>query len=307
MNKDPEAKPGRFVLQKRELLGLIALLFLVTLACSVPWQWTATQPGSVETEIAQTVEAKRRIATGTALAAEVEKQVSGETPVPSPSPSLTAAPVDTTTPTSRPTETITSAPENAQVGVSGDTFCRYGPGEVYQALGILNTNQQSEIIARDPTGAYWYIENPDMPGGECWIWGKYATPEGPTEQLPVFTPPPTPTPSPAITASFTYVCGSWYFDFQVKNTGEIPLESYQLTLKDAQTGVVETTLVNSWPGGCTGGGPDVLGVGETGRAYAEFLANDPLGHTMKATLKACQKDNLGGTCAIHTFSFQASK
>lgn len=283
---------------------LLAAVVLLLTSCNLPLEDQARSAENGKTVVAQTVQAEFAVQTGTALADQGNKTgtplpeaAETDQPAPSPTPSLTLTSTDASTPT----------PEPPGVHVSGDTFCRFGPGDVYQALGILNTDQESIILAEDPTGSFWYIRNPDNPGENCWVWGNYATPEGPTDQLPVYTPPPTPTPSASISASFVYVCAEWYFDFQVNNTGNIPFESYRITLEDQRTGVTEVTQVNQWPGACTGGGPETLAPGSTGRAYAEFLDHNPLGDTIRATLKACQQDNLGGVCTTTTWTFTASK
>jgi len=289
----------------RKILAAAALILGLSAACSLPGVGGESAAALPQTAIAETVAARRAAGTGTALAEAGEGTGAGESPAPSPSVASTSTPVPTST--AVPSQTSTPTPDVPLVRVSGNTFCRYGPGEVYQGLGILNTDQESEILAQDPTGNFWYITNPDQQGESCWIWGGYATPEGPTDRLPVYTPPPTPTPSLGITASFNYVCGSWYFDFTVQNTGSVALESYQISLLDDTTNNAVATQVNGWPGGCTGGGPDTLDPGQTGRAYAEFLSNDPLGHTIKAALKACTGENLSGTCTTHEFNFTAAR
>jgi len=282
------------------LFPVMGILLLAGLSCSLPIMGEVDEDGSdrVEKEVAATL---------TALSGNEDGgQPTRTSPPPTVTDTSTSIPV-TSTPSLTPTRTNTPTPESASVGVTGNTYCRFGPGDVYEALGILNTDQESEIIAKDPSGTFWYIVNPDDPNRNCWIWGKYATPEGPTDQLPVYTPPPTPTPSAKIAASYNYVCGSWYFDFQVENKGGVPLESYTITLKDTNTGNSESTQVNQWPGACTGGGPEVLDPGQQGRAYAQFKKNNPLAHKIQVTLKACQKDNMGGVCATTSFTFEESK
>lgn len=285
----------------KRIFPVVGLLLLVSLACSLPvleGEPAVDETARIDEEIAATLTAQPRDEAGGSSTDTSQPPTMTDTPTSIP---------DTLTPTLTPTITNTPTPQSASVSVTENTFCRFGPGDVYEALGILNTDQESEIIARDPGGLFWYIVNPDDPNSNCWIWGNYATPEGPTDQLPVYTPPPTPTPSAKIAASYNYVCGSWAFDFEVKNTGGVPLESYTITLKDTVSGNSETTQVNQWPGACTGGGPEVLNPGQTLRAYAEFTKNNPLAHKIRATLKACEKDNLGGVCTTTTFTFEESK
>jgi len=117
------------------------------------------------------------------------------TPSPMPSPTLTL------TPTISPTITLTSTPETPRVHVDADTFCRLGPDR--PPLGALLVGQESEILAKDPWGYFWYIVNPDGAGENCWIWSRYATPEGPLDSLPVFTPHPTFTATVTVTPTNT--------------------------------------------------------------------------------------------------------
>lgn len=302
-------KIGSIKKGRKNILGFILVLMILmggSLACSLPSYraGSSSGPDGIEGSIAQTLTAN---APGMSATPEDSTSTPSQGRTNTPAAQETVTPEVSATQTTMPTQTQTPTPDAPSVSVSGDTYCRFGPGDVYEALGILNTDQESELIAKNPSGTFWFIENPDNPGERCWIWGNYATPQGPTEGLPVYTPPPTPTPNAGISASFSYVCAEWYFDFKVKNTGSVAFESYQITLQDKSNGITETTQVNLWPGGCTGGGPDVLHPGDQGRAYAEFLQTSPLGHKMSATLKACQKENLGGTCVTTTFSFTAKR
>ena len=121
-------------------------------------------------------------------------------PVPTPSPS----------PTLPPTATQTSTPEPVYISVSAPTNCRIGPGNRYQRTGTLLIEDIALVIAKSPTLNYWYIENPDRSGEECWLWGEYASVVGDEKLLPVFTPPPSPTPSPAFNMSVSsfHNCGN---------------------------------------------------------------------------------------------------
>jgi len=118
-----------------------------------------------------------------------------ETSTPSPTSTLTP----TNTPTIIPSPTLSPTPRLPFIHVTRDTYCRMGPG--YPPLGILAVGEKSEIFAKEQWGNYWYIENPTDPGSSCWIWSAYATPEGPIENLPIYTPYPTYTPTPGLSCS----------------------------------------------------------------------------------------------------------
>jgi hypothetical protein len=92
------------------------------------------------------------------------------------------------------------------VSVSVDTNCRTGPGKIYDYIGALIVGETAEVVGQSMDGQYWIIKNPDQPG-ECWLWGYYATVEGPVAGLPKYTPPPTPTPSFFWAGDWTFYIG----------------------------------------------------------------------------------------------------
>lgn len=105
----------------------------------------------------------------------------------------TLEPTLTPTITHTPTETMTPTPEEARLHVDRDTNCRVGPGELYKIVGALLSDEEAEVVGAYREGDFWVITNPDG-AGECWVWGYYATLEGPLDDLPYYTQPPTPTP-----------------------------------------------------------------------------------------------------------------
>ena len=116
-----------------------------------------------------------------------------------------ATPVPPTeTPTDLPTATIayTATSSVPMVQVSVNTNCRTGPGVIYDLVSALLVSQEAEVVARNADGSYWVIPNPGG-AGTCWLWGFYATVEGPTASLPVWDAPPTPTPLPTNTPTPT--------------------------------------------------------------------------------------------------------
>ena len=116
-----------------------------------------------------------------------------------------ATPVPPTeTPTDLPTATLafTATLSVPMVQVSVNTNCRTGPGAIYDLVSALLVSQEAEVVARNADGSYWVIQNPGG-AGSCWLWGFYATVEGPTASLPVWDAPPTPTPLPTNTPTPT--------------------------------------------------------------------------------------------------------
>jgi hypothetical protein len=103
------------------------------------------------------------------------------------------------TQTPQPSLTYTSTTAAVTVTVTVDTNCRTGPGQVYDNVGGLMKGETAVVVGKDASGKYWIIQNPDVPGGTCWIWGTYAKVTGDISTLPVIAPPPTPTPKPTAT------------------------------------------------------------------------------------------------------------
>ncbi len=99
----------------------------------------------------------------------------------------------TPTLTEMPTETLTPTPSEPLLHVDVNTNCRLGPGELYDIRGALLADEEAKVVGAYREGDFWVIENPDG-SGECWVWGYYATLEGPLDDLPYYTQPPTPTP-----------------------------------------------------------------------------------------------------------------
>ena len=164
------------------LLTLLSLALLLS-ACGFP---SADVEDQVALSIAQTQLAQSQ----TALAG-ADKGPTRETDSPLPVPTATQTPEPSKTPT--PTLTLTLTEESPTISVSVDTNCRSGPGKQYDIIGALLVGETAQVIGRTAGGQYWIVQNPDR-AGECWLWDTYATVTGPTDSLPIYTPPPTPTP-----------------------------------------------------------------------------------------------------------------
>jgi len=144
-----------------------------------------------QTYVAQT-EAAERLVQNSVAQTQLAQADDGTAPATEEAP--TPSPQFSPTSTQTPTETQTPMPQAPSVHVEVDTNCRSGPGSVYAREGGLLTGEKAEVVGRYDQADYWIIENPERTG-ECWLWGKYATLEGPTDDLPAYTQPPTPTPT----------------------------------------------------------------------------------------------------------------
>ena len=99
--------------------------------------------------------------------------------------------LNTSTPTPTPTPTLTSTPGVPIVSVSTTTNCRTGPGTDYDIVSSLGVGQMAEVVGKYSGGNYWVIKTPGG-GGNCWLWGQYATITGNTDKLPEMIPPTAP-------------------------------------------------------------------------------------------------------------------
>ena len=168
--------------------------------------------------------------------------------------------------------------------------------------------EEAVIVGKDPSGAYWYITNPDEEGEYCWIWGFYATIAGNTGPLPIYTPGPTPTLEPLFSTDIHQVetCGGvWQIEFIIKNNGVDTLESVSTYVKDTVTGNdTSITSYNSFveKTGCT----DKSSYGrlhpkDKGYTVSRDLANDPTGHLTYVEVTVCTDDGLHGACRTREF------
>jgi len=270
---------------------------------------------ALDTAVAATDAAQAEAAQKTQVAEALSAPT--ETPVPT---ATTAPPTSTPEPSFTPSlEAIEGTPGVTQssfspslsgpaVQVSVDTNCRSGPGKSYTYLGALMVGEEAVIVGKDPSGAYWYITNPDYEGGYCWIWGFYATIAGNTGPLPIFTPGPTPTLEPIFSTDIHQVetCGGvWQIEFIIKNTGVDILESVSTYVKDTVTGNdTSVTSKNSFveKNGCT----DKSSYGrlhpkDKGYTVSRDLANDPTGHLTYVEVTVCTDDGLHGACRTREF------
>jgi hypothetical protein len=281
----------------------IAVMSLVIagLACDFPGMTSEVKQDSaavVATRVAKTVAAG-----GVAVIPEEEGVVQ-------PPPTATSTLMLTPTITQTPTTTHTPTPSVPMVNVTTNTNCRFGPGMVYEYLGALLEGEVARIHGRNPFDNFWYIENPDQPGGYCWISAAYAQVSGDTSQVPVLTPAPTPTHTP-VPLDFSFVephhlaCGADHFiEFRVRNTGLQTLRSFTLYVEDLDTSVVKTIIGNSFyvVPGCVSGFAHSVDPGGQVFIKVGIYAYDLSGNQVRTTAKMCSEEMQGGNCVEKTFT-----
>jgi len=290
------------------LIGLI-------LACNNPQsaQQAAGEVDDVGTAVKLTLIAGTVSAEQTRVAALQNPPDQQQPPAQQEPPTATFTPQISDTPSMTLPPTETPTPQVPRVSVSENTNCRVGPGKPYELIGALMVGEETEIIAKDPSGLYWYVRNPDR-DGYCWLWDYYASTAGNTEALPVFTPPPTPTftpsptPEPNFTVKYNQIenCGTWQIEFQITNTGGAMFKSVATTVKDNDTAETVNSSADKFDelAGCAVVQTyNDLDPGDTGHAASATLNNDPTGHNLDATVKLCTEPGLVGMCISKSFSF----
>lgn len=162
------------------VLFVLALMALPQLFCGSGAQGdSAPEEEDVgATRVAQTV-----------VAAQVEGGQGGVSDPTATSPSQSGAPVQVDD-----LPTITS---------EMDTNCRAGPSQEYPVEGFLRVGQESHVHGLEPSGNWWYIENPGKPGEFCWVWEGSTQVSGVPTGLPVVEALPLPQAQAAPTPTTT--------------------------------------------------------------------------------------------------------
>ena len=268
------------------------ILLLISLACNLPTELPIENPfatsGYVGTSVAETLIVME-------LPAGTDTGLEG-TQTPGEDTSFTATPTD-----------YSVEPGDAKVFMSENTNCRAGQGTSFELLTFLLKGEEAEIVGIDTSGSYWYIRRPDQPTAFCWLWAKYATPTGPYESLPVYTPVPTPTPGFDFEISYHStigLCGGFYvLQYRITNSGSVTLESWRTTSTDHTGGSVPVPNQQDKFFDNTGCAPigDKLNLlpGETYFVNAMYT-NDPAGHDITVAAYICSNDGLGGGCISRT-------
>ena len=291
----------------------ISVLLLATVACGVNLKSPTYQPTSNQLDTAVALGVVGTSAVQTAIALGVAGTLGPGQPSMSPElPSLTP------TISLTPSLTLTTTAEKVMLTVSQATNCRKGPASYYEWLGVLNVGEQADVFGRDPQNSSWYIRNPDVPSGFCWIFGEYATLTGNYSTLPVFTPMPTPTRTftptnlPAdFTVSFQSIENcmggtEFWINFDILNTGSVTWQSWVGSVTDTNTGQTTSAGWNffHYVVGCASSTlQDDLTKGESGGVYTGAFANNPTGHAIIAIVRLCTLDDALGICVSKELHF----
>jgi hypothetical protein len=144
---------------KNHRLSLLFLAGVLLLACSCPLVGaTGVNPGATSAPASQ--------------------------PPASFEPPTSPAPSDTPTPAPTGTPTIPIAwPKSVAVN------CRFGPGTFWASISGLNPGQTAEITGRNGDSTWWYIKDPQNPGGFCWVSASVTNTAGNLALLGIIASP----------------------------------------------------------------------------------------------------------------------
>jgi hypothetical protein len=280
---------------KRFIFLLIGLMIISSLACSLPFEivWKSSSEENEKTAQANTAIAELLVTKEPSTADDVssDDDLSDEQAEENPSETPSATP--------EPTSTDTPVPENTRAEVLKNTNCRTGPKDIFDLIQIFSAGDMVDLLGENEEGTFWYVRDRENSEIECWVWKEYVSARGDTAYLPVFTPPPEPAPILNFAVSYKNTSGETTVTVYVRNTGNVPLQSYTATFKDTDTS--ETIVVS----GNKFGNAAKVSVGNTGVISSSPFSASTIGHYLNVTVKACSEDGQGGKCYSGSTSFES--
>lgn len=121
----------------------------------------------------------------------------------------TRTPTSTRTPTARRTPTLTRTlapvatlpanftpqPQAILITVNSTTYCRTGTSLAYPRVAMFEPGTKLEVIGREESGLYYYVNAPGTRYGACWLRNDYTSALGDPSILPLLTLAPSPYPT----------------------------------------------------------------------------------------------------------------
>jgi hypothetical protein len=105
-------------------------------------------------------------------------------------PTQTPLPTNTPPPTNTPLPTLTFTPSVPTVTTRDQPVnCRFGPGTAWLAVSALNLGQSSQIVGKNSTNEWWYIQDPLNPGRNCWVSASVTSASGNLANVPIVQTP----------------------------------------------------------------------------------------------------------------------
>lgn len=292
---------------KRSYPYLILVIFLIT-ACVIPG---LSSPGAevvstVTTEIPQELPATFTPGITPSLTLTFTPTLIYLTPrFPSETPTETPRPG---TETVTPEITDTATPGPVTISVTRPTHCRSGPGKQFEIVGSLLVGMKANVVGREPTNQYWYIENPYVFTEYCWVWGQYAEFEGNSLLVPLVTSPPTPTTTgsaiPTLDfdlkgSGFQSCNGTFWMNIEITSASQSIFESVKIEVFDKDKSIIRVLAANNFAAaiGCDGlTVNDKVTMGVAVLASSAKFDYNFKGNAMQASVTVCTEDDLKGTC-----------
>jgi hypothetical protein len=159
---------------------------------------------------------------------------SGETPTDTPvpvtdtpgPPTQAPLPTDTPPPTNTPPPTLTFTPSVPTVTTRDQPVnCRFGPGVAWLATSALQLGQSSQIVGKNSTNEWWYIQDPLNPGRNCWVAASVTSASGNLANVPIVQ-----TPSASVT-NVTLKLDPKLIDLVLLCVGPIPKIEFEGTIE----------------------------------------------------------------------------
>ena len=96
---------------------------------------------------------------------------------------VTVEPTATTALTNTPEPTAT--PVTVELTVISGIMCQEKPDYNSKRTGYLETGAVFTALGRSADTEYFYIDNPTVEGGYCWVWTNYVLINGIAYDLPI--------------------------------------------------------------------------------------------------------------------------
>lgn len=100
--------------------------------------------------------------------------------------------IATATSTVAPSPTVIPSPTRAALTIRAKDLpvnCRFGPGLVFEIVGIVKPNQSTRAVGRTSDGLWLNVQDPGNPGGMCWVSAGAVETEGEVASLSVVNAP----------------------------------------------------------------------------------------------------------------------
>ncbi len=292
---------------KRNMQLLVLIFIAVSLllsACTSPKPAPTTE---AVTQAAQPTQALPTTAPPTNTPAPTATLSPTSTPLPTEASTPTQPPVATDAPTSAATlvNTPASVSGSPTALINENTNCRTGPSADYGLVVTFLSGESAKIVSQTTDDSYVLVEDPNNPGQSCWLFTQYITISGNLTSLPVATPPP---PLVNFTMDYTriQVCGSYFLEFKVVNTGTKTLQAYTIVAKDLTAHSQQTTsrTVFDFLDGCfIEKEIGYIDPAKVGYVAADNFSYDPKGHSFEATITICSHNDMTGVCATQVVKF----